>query len=208
MYLRESRQKRADGSVLTHLQLAASVWNAARGQSEIRIVYNCGRADDPALIERLRALARSILRRLNLDVDIVFYETTSLHFWIDCVVHSNDDTLSAEDMALGYKQQQRVEEAWRTLKSGLRLRPMFHWAPHRIHANVALSVVALLLERAAEHACGDTWRNIRDDLKTVKLAQLLSPHGTVWQVTDSSQKSANRRKTLRIRTPALIQSLA
>ena len=26
------------------------------------------------------------------------------------VVHSNDDTLSAEDMALGYKQLQRVEE--------------------------------------------------------------------------------------------------
>ena len=26
------------------------------------------------------------------------------------VVHSNDDTLTAEDMALGYKQQQRVEE--------------------------------------------------------------------------------------------------
>ncbi len=29
------------------------------------------------------------------------------------VVHSNDDTLSAEDMALGYKQLQRVEQAWR-----------------------------------------------------------------------------------------------
>ncbi|HZD10019.1 MAG TPA: hypothetical protein VE553_01660 [Candidatus Binatia bacterium] len=38
------------------------------------------------------------------------------------VVHSNDDTLNAEDMALGYKQLQRVEEAWRTLKSGLKLR--------------------------------------------------------------------------------------
>ena len=39
------------------------------------------------------------------------------------VVHSNDDTLTAEDMALGYKQQQRVEEAWRTMKGGLRMRP-------------------------------------------------------------------------------------
>jgi hypothetical protein len=123
------------------------------------------------------------------------------------VVHSNDDTLSAEDMALGYKPQQRVEEAWGTLKSGLRLRPMFHWAPHRIHANVALSVLALLLERAAAHACGDTWRNIRDDLKTVKLAQLLSPHGTVWQVTDPSPKTANRPKKLRIMAPSPILSL-
>jgi transposase len=55
------------------------------------------------------------------------------------VVHSNDDTLTAEDMALGYKQQQRVEEAWRTMKSGLKMRPVFHWAPHRIHAHIAIT---------------------------------------------------------------------
>ncbi len=63
------------------------------------------------------------------------------------VVHSNDDTLSAGDLALGYKQLQRVEEAWRTLKSGLRLRPVYHWTPHRNCAHVSLSVLALLLMR-------------------------------------------------------------
>ena len=123
------------------------------------------------------------------------------------VVHSNDDTLTAADMALGYKQQQRVEEAWRTLKSGLRMRPMFHWAPHRIHANVALSVLALLLERAVEHAGADTWRNIRDDLKTIKLAQLLSPNGTVWQVTDPSPGSSKRLKLMKITPPRPILKL-
>lgn len=40
------------------------------------------------------------------------------------VVTSNDDTLSPEDLALGYNQLMRVEQAWRTLKSGLRLRPV------------------------------------------------------------------------------------
>jgi transposase len=55
-------------------------------------------------------------------------------------IHGNDDTLTAEDMALGYKQQQRVEEAWRTMKSGLKRRPVFHWAPHRIHAHIAITV--------------------------------------------------------------------
>jgi transposase len=117
------------------------------------------------------------------------------------IVHSNDDTLSAEDMALGYKQLQRVEEAWRTLKSGLKLRPVFHWAPHRIHAHVALTVFALLLERVAEHACGDTWRNIRDDLKQIKLAQLSSPNGTVWQVTEPGKNAAKRLKNLQINKP-------
>ena len=124
------------------------------------------------------------------------------------VVHSNDDTLSAEDMALGYKQLQRVEEAWRTLKSGIRLRPVYHWAPHRICAHVSLSVLALLLERVAEHRCGDTWRNIRDDLKQIKLAQLLSPNGTVWQVTEPTPGTAKRLNSLQIKKPPPILDLA
>lgn len=123
------------------------------------------------------------------------------------VVHSNDDTLSAEDMALGYKQQQRVEECWRTMKSGLKLRPVFHWAPHRIHAHVAITVLSLLLERTIEHACGDTWRNIRDDLKRIQLAQLLSPHGTVWQVTDPTTDASKYLKALAIKPPPAVIDL-
>ena len=124
------------------------------------------------------------------------------------VVHSNDDTLSAADLALGYKQLQRVEVAWRMLKSGLKLRPVFHWAPHRIHAHVALTVLSLRLERIAEQACGDTWRNIRDDLKQIKLAQLLSPNGTVWQVTEPGTNALKRLKSLKIPPPPPVLQLA
>ena len=123
------------------------------------------------------------------------------------VVHSNDDTLTAEDMALGYKQQQRVEEAWRTMKSGLKMRPVFHWAPHRIHAHIAITVLSLLLERTIEHACQDSWRNIRDDLKRIQLAQLSSPNGRVWQVTEPSPDAANRLKLLKIKPPKPILNL-
>jgi transposase len=93
--------------------------------------------------------------------------------------HRHDDSLTPADLALGYQQRQRVEEAWRTLKSELRLRPVFHWAPHRIHAHVAPGVLALLLERVIEQTCGDTWHNIRVDLDQIKLAQLLSLHGEI-----------------------------
>src|SRR5919202_4082406 len=123
------------------------------------------------------------------------------------VVHSNDDSLTPADVALGYKQLQRVEEAWRSLKSGLRVRPVYHWAVHRMHAHVALSVLALLLERVIEQACGDTWRNIRADLNHIKLAQLLSPHGEVWQVTEPSPEAANHLKRLEIKHPPAIVHL-
>ena len=39
MYLRESKQRRADGSVVTYLQLAENVWDAAKGRSQARIVH-------------------------------------------------------------------------------------------------------------------------------------------------------------------------
>jgi hypothetical protein len=117
------------------------------------------------------------------------------------VVHSNDDTLTPEDLALGYKQLAQVERAWRLLKSGLRIRPLFHWAPHRICAHVSLTMVALLLERLAENACGDTWRNIRDDLRQIKLAQFLTPQGELWQVTEPLPAAANRLKHLKIPPP-------
>ena len=86
------------------------------------------------------------------------------------VVYSNDDSLSATDIALGYKQLQRVEQAWRRLKSGLRLRPVYHWTPQRIRAHISLTVLALLLERVAEQSCTDTWRNIQADLREIKLS--------------------------------------
>src|SRR5215472_6872649 len=123
------------------------------------------------------------------------------------VVHSNDDSLSPADLALGYKQLQRVEEAWRSLKSGLRIRPVYHWAVHRIHAHVALSVLALLLERVIEQACGATWRHIRADLERIKLAQLLSPHGEVWQVTEPAPEAPNHLKGLDIKHPPAIVNL-
>jgi hypothetical protein len=87
------------------------------------------------------------------------------------VITSNDDTLSVEDLALGYKQLLRVEQCWRQLKSGLRMRPVFHWRPWRIQAHVTISVLALLLERVAEIRGGDTWRNLVAQLDTIKVVE-------------------------------------
>ena len=123
------------------------------------------------------------------------------------VVHSNDDTLSAEDVALGYVQRQRVEQAWRQLESGPSLCPVCHPAVHRIHAHISLTVVAWLFERMAEQACADTWRVIRDDLKGIQLAQLTGSKGTLWQVTKPRPSASKRLKSLRIDPPPAILKL-
>jgi hypothetical protein len=65
IYVRETHQKRADGSLVTPLQLVESVWNPHKKRSEVRLLHNCGRAEDPKTAERLRHLARSILKRCD-----------------------------------------------------------------------------------------------------------------------------------------------
>lgn len=42
------------------------------------------------------------------------------------LIRTSDDTLSPEDIALGYKQLLEVEAAFRTIKSTLELRPVYH----------------------------------------------------------------------------------
>ena len=53
--------------MVSYLQLAENVWDPERRRSQTRVVHNCGRADDPAVTERLRKLAASILRRCSVE---------------------------------------------------------------------------------------------------------------------------------------------
>lgn len=52
------------------------------------------------------------------------------------LLRTSDDTLSPEDAALGYKQLLEVEDAFRTLKSTLDLRPMYHRVYDRIRTQL------------------------------------------------------------------------
>ena len=123
------------------------------------------------------------------------------------VIRSNDETLSAEDLALAYKQLMRVEEAWRTMKSGLDLRPVYHRTPERIRAHVYLCVLGLLIERVAEKAAGETWRNIRNTLRTQKIGQLFTPNGRVFQASNPSAEVRKLYKLLKIDPPKHILSV-
>jgi transposase len=100
------------------------------------------------------------------------------------VVTSNDDTLTSTDLALGYKQLMRVEQCWRQLKSGLRLRPVYHYRPCRIYAHVTITVLGLLLERIIEIRSGDTWRNVLDKLQTIKVVEYQRDGVRVRQTTE------------------------
>jgi transposase len=111
------------------------------------------------------------------------------------VVTTNDDTLDAEDVALGYTSMTLIEGCFRRMKTtGLQTRPIYHWRPHRIIAHVKLCVLALLLERAAEIRCQQTWRTIRHTLDQLKVVRYRMHGKTILQ---STQMTAAITETLR-----------
>ena len=63
------------------------------------------------------------------------------------LIRTSDDTLPAEDVALGYRQLVDIEEAFRTLKQNLEVRPVYHRLEHRIRAHKVLCWLALFLVR-------------------------------------------------------------
>jgi transposase len=122
------------------------------------------------------------------------------------VVTSNDDTLKAEDLALGYKQLLRVEDCWRTMKSGLRMRPVFHWQPHRISAHVTLCVLALLLERIVEVRTEQTWRNVRAVLDTVSVVEYERGNARIRQTSELHREVSTLLKQIGVSEPPKIHA--
>jgi hypothetical protein len=100
------------------------------------------------------------------------------------VLTTNDDTLSAADLALGYKGMWIIEACFRKLKTtGLAIRPMFHWTPRRIVAHVKLCVLALMIQRAAEIATETPWSQLVAVLERLKAVRYTAEGEPIVQAT-------------------------
>lgn len=77
------------------------------------------------------------------------------------LVSTSDSELSAEDVALGYKQLFEIERVNRDLKHTVDVRPVYHRRGDRIKAHVLLCWLALLLIRVIENETGQTWDQIK-----------------------------------------------
>jgi hypothetical protein len=124
------------------------------------------------------------------------------------VVITNDDTLSAEDVALGYKGAWIIEACFRRMKqTGLEVRPMFHWAARRIEAHVKLCVLALQMQRAAELRTGLPWARVAQALSGLKAVRYRSEGRTIVQRTKVGPELAALLKRLGLSTPKRVMAI-
>lgn len=117
------------------------------------------------------------------------------------LLRTSDDTLTAADVALGYKQLAEVERAFRSLKHDLDLRPMYHRLEERIKSHVLLCWLALLLVRVAENRTGETWGKMRAALERMHLGEYRGPDGVVLRRTETRPQQQGILKALDVAEP-------
>lgn len=142
--------------------------------------------------------------RVEIDRAVVEREERLDGKWL---LVTNDETLSAEDIALGYKQLLRVEASFRRLKHGIDIRPMYHRRRERIIAHVFVSVLALLLERIAELRTGQSWPQVRHELEGIAVVLFRSPSHQILQTTRPAPQALKYLSALKIPPPKQILSL-
>jgi Transposase DDE domain len=120
------------------------------------------------------------------------------------LLRCSDPHLSAEDIALGYKQLLEVERGWRDMKQVLDLRPVYHRREDRIRAHVVLCWLALLLIRVIETRTGQTWNRARADLQRMHAVTWAGPAGTFRQATDPTKSQRDIYTALGLDLPKKI----
>ena len=63
------------------------------------------------------------------------------------LLETTNKTLSPKEVVTQYKELQDIERCFRTLKSSLDIRPMYHWVDRRIEAHIFMCIMALQLHR-------------------------------------------------------------
>ena len=124
------------------------------------------------------------------------------------VIETNDDTISLEDAARGYKGLMVIERCFRSLKkTQIKMTPMYHWATRRIEAHVKICVLALMIERIAELKCGMSWHNIQRSLSEMQITEFFQLNHRVLMRNELTVQNKNILKSLDIAPPKRIIDL-
>jgi hypothetical protein len=195
------RERRRRDELLAQLEVELERLGADHPKAACRLLasrrfgpYLAQDADGRPVIDRDK-----VRRAAHLDGKFVL--TTACGAWGPRTPRG-DDTLSAADIALGYKGMWIIESCFRRMKTtGLEVRPMFHWMPRRITAHVKLCVLALMIQRRAELATDLTWRRLHDLLEPIKAVRWRSGERGIVQSSKIGADARDLFKKLGISTP-------
>ncbi len=120
------------------------------------------------------------------------------------LIVTNTD-LTERDAVSSYKEQWQIERSFRTIKSFLEIRPVFHRKPGRIRAHVFVCVLSLLLSRIMEKKAGRTIESITRDLDYLDVVPIHLEDRLVY-VSSYNRRASDTLKTLGVPYPKILES--
>jgi len=121
--------------------------------------------------------------------------------------------LSPEEVATAYKELWRIEAAFRDLKSGLEIRPMYHWTPPRVRGHIGVCFLALVVESALarllrDHACQESVAKVIEALRQVKAVRVELEGQVFLTRTDLTVLAQKAFTAVGLRPPPKVQPLS
>jgi len=112
---------------------------------------------------------------------------------------------SAEDLVRLYREKDKVEKDFGTIKSVVKLRPVYHHTDPKVRAHVTICMLALLLERTLEHRLARSPQPMTapacfEELRTCHLNVLSTDPDAppTYTVTDATQEQLAILRSLRL----------
>jgi len=104
-------------------------------------------------------------------------------------------SLSASEVLDAYHSLWRIENLFRTLKTQLEARPIFHWTPSRIQGHFCLCFMALVLERTIEIECQKKFEetsptSIREAINSLQVSRVSAENKSYYifsKISDYAQ---------------------
>jgi transposase len=121
-------------------------------------------------------------------------------------VLETNTTIQAAEVALKYKQLLMVESIFRSMKSVLETRPIYHKRDDTIRGHVFCSFLALLLikeldERLEKEGAQLEWERMKQDLETLQEVEVEMNGKRFWLRTDLSGTCATILKAVGVAAP-------
>ena len=117
------------------------------------------------------------------------------------VLEVSDAAISAKEAANAYKGLLRVEQAFRVLKHGLDIRPVYHRLEQRIRAHVTLCVLGYLLESLIERETHQSFEEVRRHFHRIRAIELQFDEQNVWETSVPSPEARKILNVLRFDAP-------
>ena len=104
------------------------------------------------------------------------------------LIVTNTD-LNEDEVVSAYKEQWEIERSFRTIKSFLEIRPVYHRKSERVRAHVFVCVLSLLLSRIMEKLTGRTIDSISSSLNYLDVVPVTVENREVYISSESTEAS-------------------